>query len=129
MKPPRIESHLFSKAFSELPVPAVVFFKKRGVKPLANAAARQLFGVQLTPLTKNLFTYVAGGKPRPYPVKELPWHIALSRGIGAQKDDMVMQRGKNDHAVLLLLPRWWLWPGCWLCGCCVMQGLPSGRHC
>ena len=67
---------------------------------MANVWARRLFGVQLSPLRKNLLFYATGGKLRRYPAQELPWNIALSKGIGAQKDDLVMQGGKKPEVLL-----------------------------
>lgn len=101
MSIPQAGLSIFSRIFNELPVPAVIFFKKsKNQKPLANVWARKLFGVQLSPLRKNLLFYAVGGKLRRYPAQELPWNIALEKGIGAQKDDLVMQGGKKPEVLL-----------------------------
>ena len=92
----RVSVQLFSKVFNILPVPAVVFFAHRGAKPMANAEARKLFGAQLAALVKPTLAYMVAGKPRAYPKEELPWVIALEKGIGARKEDVVLLgRGKK----------------------------------
>lgn len=102
MKRSSVGPTIFSKIFNELPVPTVVFFKKPKTKPMANFAARQLFGVQLAALTKNLLCTLANGKVHTCGPRELPWNIALTQGIGARQDHFVIMDKKRKDASMFL---------------------------
>lgn len=69
---------------------------------MANFAARQVFGVQLGALTKNLLCTMADGRLRKCPLKELPWHTTLTRGIGARQDALVMTKAGNSENIISL---------------------------
>ncbi|MDP3963311.1 MAG: hypothetical protein Q8Q39_02330 [bacterium] len=87
---------LYSKIFNVLPAPAIVFFRKRGAKPMANDAARQLFGTQLMPLVRSQFFREQSDVTRKYPASELPWILALAKGVGAVRDDLFLQRKESE---------------------------------
>ena len=63
---------------------------------MANDAARQLFGSQLASLTRSQLFQARNEDICKYPRAQLPWVIALSKGVGAVCDDILLRRSGGD---------------------------------